>query len=647
MTTRTLARWLALPLLAAAAAALAQATPPPPPPIDVEVGFRHTNVDGNDDMYRTQINERSGFLLRAFTMQTVGEPASIMDHFRIDANDLGTGPAGVLRIDAGKSGKYRVRLGYRRTNFFSALPEFANPLLGQGVIPGQHTYDRNRQLIDVDVDFLSFSKISPFVGYTMNRYSGPGTTTVHLGQDEFLLGQSLRNVDHEFRAGFGFSTAVWSGSVTQGYRRFHDDETLSLVPGAGNGNNSAPVLGRDITASGVTRSSHDSGSTPFTNAYVTGAFDPRFKLIGNFVRFTAKSDGNESESDAGSFASFEIGRFFNGLTETIDSRARNTTWRGGVRAELSIVNNVDLLAGFQREHRDLSGSALIDTLYLQSITFGGVDPRDLAVVVNSNNAMERREDLANVAISARPGPWTFRVGASQTEQSVTVTPDLSEIVVPGPSQGGTFSRKIESYDALAGVAAHGFSINASWKHDHADEPILRTDFVDRDRQRLRAGWTNKRVRFGAMAEQATPRNKDPNFNYRSRIRTYTLDGSIAPTEHFSLYASGSRYRADSHIIFIRPETLLRDTSFHVEDGKSLDGGATFAFTRATLDAGLSRFRNEGTYPFKISRLRARLTYDFTPAIGIATEWDRDHYVEALDFGNYEASRYGIYLRYRQ
>src|SRR4051794_25762204 len=385
MTTRTLARWLALPLLVVASVALAQA---PPPPIDIEVGYRMTNIGGNEDMYRTQINERSGFLLRAFTMQTVGEPTSIVDHFRIDANDLGTGPAGSLRLDAGKSGKYRVRLRYPRTNFFSALPELANPLLGQGIIPGQHTYDRNRQLLDLDVDFLSFSKISPFVGYTLNRYSGPGTTTVHLGQDEFLLGQQLRNVDHEFRAGFGFSTAVWSGAITQGYRRFHADETLSLVPGAGAGNNSAPVLGRDITATGITRASHDSGSTPFTNAYVTGSFDPRFKLIGNFVRFSAKSDGRGTEADGGSFASFELGRFFNALTESIDDRAKNTTWRGGVRGEFSIVNNVDLLAGFQREHRDLTGSALIDTVYLQSITFGGADPRDLAVIVNSNNSME-------------------------------------------------------------------------------------------------------------------------------------------------------------------------------------------------------------------------------------------------------------------
>src|SRR6266508_373696 len=67
MNTRTLARWLSLPLLVVATAAFAQL------PIDIEVGYRLTNIGGNEDMYRTQINERNGFLIRAFTMQGVSE----------------------------------------------------------------------------------------------------------------------------------------------------------------------------------------------------------------------------------------------------------------------------------------------------------------------------------------------------------------------------------------------------------------------------------------------------------------------------------------------------------------------------------------------------------------------------------------------
>ena len=36
--------------------------------------------------------------------------------------------------------------------------------------------------------------------------------------------------------------------------------TFDNIPGAGNGNNSAPVFGRDITAAGISRTSHNSGS---------------------------------------------------------------------------------------------------------------------------------------------------------------------------------------------------------------------------------------------------------------------------------------------------------------------------------------------------------------------------------------------------
>src|SRR5581483_12211870 len=129
-------------LLAFAVAPLCAQTPP----LDVEAGFRFLDLKGNEDMYRTQINERSGFLIRSLTL--AGNEGTFADFYRIDASDLGVGPAGSLRIDLGKTGLYRFTLAYRQTNAFSALPAFANPLLGQGIIPGQHTYDRDRRMID-------------------------------------------------------------------------------------------------------------------------------------------------------------------------------------------------------------------------------------------------------------------------------------------------------------------------------------------------------------------------------------------------------------------------------------------------------------------------------------------------------------------
>jgi len=75
-------------------------------PFEIEAGYRFSNVGGNEDLFRTQINERDGFQIRSFSMFTTDFGAATtaaLDHFRIDASDLGAGPSSTLRIDAGKS----------------------------------------------------------------------------------------------------------------------------------------------------------------------------------------------------------------------------------------------------------------------------------------------------------------------------------------------------------------------------------------------------------------------------------------------------------------------------------------------------------------------------------------------------------------
>ncbi len=641
MKTRSLVLWACLALLAIAAHAQT--------PVDVEVGYRWLSLSGNSDMYRTQINERDGLLIRALTLASTDTPYT--DHFRLDISDLGVGPAGSLRLDAGKTSVYRFTLAYRQTNSFSALPGFANPLLGQGVIPGQHTYDRDRRMIDADLELLRWSKITPFIGLSWNRYSGPGTTTYHVGQDEFALGSSLTNRDQEIRGGAAFEFAMFTGQVTQGWRTFKDHETLTLLPGANAGNNSDPILGQPINATAITRDDRADGHTPFTNAYVTGQFTNRLRVIGNFVRFAANSNSDENENDAGSFASFAISRFFKSLTEEVNGRAKNTTWRGGARAEVIVTDKVDFLAGFQREHRALEGSALINDLYMQTVNFGGLDPRDIQTIVKSKSSLDRDEDVLDAAISARAlGPFSLRAGFSTSHQDVDVSPDLSEIVVPGSSQGGTFSRRVNTSDLSGSFAKAGFTLGAAWRHDSANDPILRTDFLKRDRIRARAGWLSpsRFFRAGVVAEESTPKNDSPGFAYDSKIRQYTAEAELSPTEIIRVHAAASRYRADSTIVYRHPENFTLDTSVHAENGKSYEGGVGLVFAPASIDASYSRFDNSGTTPFTIDRYHARVMFNLVGRTGAVAEFDRDKYNEpAPSYGSFQASRYGIYLRWTQ
>ncbi len=146
--------------------------------MEITLGYRFVNVDGNNEEYRSQINEREGFLLRNVTFATADccRTGGLVDHLRLDASDLGVGPAGALRLDMGRAGLYSLRFFYRRADAFSALPDFANPLF-PAVIPGQHTYNRVRNLYDAELNLFPGRIITPIVGYTRNTYSGPGQTT--------------------------------------------------------------------------------------------------------------------------------------------------------------------------------------------------------------------------------------------------------------------------------------------------------------------------------------------------------------------------------------------------------------------------------------------------------------------------------------
>jgi len=195
-------RALRIPTLFSALFALLAVVPARPasaqaPPIDVEVGYRFTHISGNEDMYRTQIDEREGFLLRSLSLDTaaLGGPNALFDHVHLVATDIGVGPSGGFRLDAGHSGLWRLRATYSRRDYFSALPGFANPLLDSGIIPGQHTLDRVRNMFDADIEILPGGMITPIVGYSRNSYQGPGSTTYHVGQDEFRLSQNLADLD--------------------------------------------------------------------------------------------------------------------------------------------------------------------------------------------------------------------------------------------------------------------------------------------------------------------------------------------------------------------------------------------------------------------------------------------------------------------
>src|SRR5215467_15816597 len=82
-------------------------------PVDVEVGYRFLDISGNEDMYRIQINDRPGFLIRSFSYDSPEPVGNLFDHVHLDMSDVGAGPAGALRFSANQVDKFRLSFTWR------------------------------------------------------------------------------------------------------------------------------------------------------------------------------------------------------------------------------------------------------------------------------------------------------------------------------------------------------------------------------------------------------------------------------------------------------------------------------------------------------------------------------------------------------
>lgn len=616
-------------------------------PFDLEVGYRFLDVIGSEESYRSQINEREGFLVRGVHLGTDGKTDGfpILDHLRIDGSDLGAGPAGSLSVDAGLTGAYRLRLSYRHLDQFSALAGFANPL---GALIGQQTWDRTRNMVDVNLELLPGAVVTPLLGYTSNALTGPGYTTAFVGQDEFRLAQDLTVHDQEVRVGAAFHAGAFSGEFLEGWRRDHEIEKDSLVPGAGAGNSPGPVLGNILDLSSFARSSVTDVNTPTSSFFLRGFATEAVQLIAFYVRASASSDGTDQENLNGSLASFPLARFFTGLADSSSSRVENTMWRLGGRVEWHVLDGIDVTGGFVRHHATWDGQDLVSSLFTGTSNFTGFTLADIQTILNAQTSVDRIEDVYDVQVAAKGfGPFGIRAGYSRIQQDLTVTEDPSEILVPG-GQGGNFTRDINRVEGALTYGSGPFFAAAEASWDDANQAVLRTDYLTRNRERVRATWKGLPwLTLGATGLWVDQKNDTLGINSKGSSRQYTGDVTLTPVKPLRLHGAYSKLQADNSIPIRAPQDFTVLNSLDTEDGQMWEAGLGLKLDKIAIDGFWSRFANEGSYAYRLYRGGARVDFDATAHVGLIGEWSVDRYLDyQISTSNFRANRYGVYLKWR-
>ncbi|HPW56099.1 MAG TPA: hypothetical protein PLP31_10230 [Thermoanaerobaculaceae bacterium] len=615
---------------------------------DLAIGYQWVDLDGNPDVYRTQTGEKDGFRLDSLNLlltDTKGTPG--YDRLRLSAAGLGSGPDQRLRLDVGRSKLYSLRLNYARHEVFSSLPGYANPLLGSGIWAGQHTLDRRRQTIDLDVELFPNRMLTPVFGYSRHTYRGPARTTLHFGQDEFRLASDLDETVAEYRIGLGFAAGGFRGSVVQGWRSFDSVNSMTLAPGAGDGNNLRPVLGTPVVSDHMTLRTRSRVDTPFLNAYVTGRLLDRVRLVGSFVRSDAESEVDETGEMTGHFASFALQRFFGGATQVGAGKAENLNWRGEGRVEVEVVRGVDLVAGFRTSHRELDGHSLVTERYLDTVNFSGALPGDITQVLRATTAWERDEDLVEAKLVASPVAWLRLWGsAGKIDQDITITPALAEIVVPG-NQGGVFERDIDRVSGGAELTFGAIAFGGDWTKDDSDQTVVRTDFTERTR--LRGRITVKLsdlLRVRGVAEKIESSNPTQGIGYNGEVKHWGANLELKPIEAVTIRGGYDSYRSDSRINAFVPYPPAPTRSRYREDGTNVEGSISAMLGRFTFGVGANRYTNDGDFEFDLDSRYLRFDVGITDQLGVYGQIERRTYDEkALPAADFEADRYGLFLRW--
>ena len=366
------------------------------------------------------------------------------------------------------------------------------------------------------------------------------------------------------------------------------------------------------------------------------------------VKSSASGDDTDNVSASGSLVSFPLSRFFTGLTESASSRVQNTVWRAGARVEWHLLQGVDVTGGFVRRHATWDGQDLVSSLFSGTTTYTGFTLADIQTLLNAKNSIERTEDVYDVQVAAKAfGPFGIRAGYSQIQQDLRVTPDPSEIIIPG-GQGGNFNRTINRYEGALTFAAGGFFIagEASWAD--ADVAVLRTDFKSRNRERVRATWKGfSWLTLGATGLFIDQKNEQLGINSKGTSRQYTGDVTIMPVKMLRLHGAYGKMQADSTIPVRAPQDFTAFDSVNKEDGELYEAGLGVKFDKLAIDGFWTRFANEGTYEYRLYRGGARIDFDATAHLGLIGEWSVDRYLDyQIATNSFRANRIGVYLKWR-
>ena len=568
----------------------------------VELGVRGASVDGDHDLYRSQLNYQPGFRIFDSSFLARAKPGisgTLFDTLLVNSTGWGSDPSGSLRINVEKSKWYRFDGNFRRDAYDSRLVNFANPFSSTTTnVLGQHTWQTKHKFGDFDLKILPLNRKIRFnLGYSMDRNSGLNSTTYDYSSDEYPLLYNYRTRANEYRFGAEGTVGGVDLSFLQGLRYYRDDPLFTS--GLNQGNNAT-----DITfLSSLERSQPARGRVAYSRFSLHTLIAKVFDISARYTYTKARSEFTFFESDVGRQGSrtggnFIVGDFYvsPGTTERPSHLFDlGMTWLATKRLRISDTiryNRFDIEGAqqytemlFLRRASNTTANAVPTTPVLPFPTVTSLVPSRTTNYRRFLNQLE-----ADYQFSPR---FSFHAGYRYTHRDVNVEGlvNLANLTLPQTISDEFKNSTSTIFGGLKAKPLSFWNIYLDFSKGTTDNVFVRVDAYDTTYFRVRNRF-NPRKDLAITLSLVTRDNKNPGdfdpvlapelqglgAQINSRVLSSTVDWS--PTSRFGL-STGYTFTditSDVDIIYFvtgsarrvgRSQYFMRDNYFFVNASMQL------------------------------------------------------------------------------
>ena len=646
----SIVRWpLALAALAALGCAAARAQTPSPSPArttvdgeemihgnyeivsSLEVGLRGVEIDGNRQKYFSDVNYRPGFRLfdSSILARSRERTGTLFDTLLVSSAGWDADPSGRIRVNVEKDRFYKFDANFRRNAYdnFVSCCNFAQirqvgPLAGTGL--GSHRARVKHKIGDFDLRLLPQNRnFRAQLGYSMDRWRGPGTSTISYARDDFALQiNPWRSRSDEVRGGFESKIGKLDLNFTQGYRWYADDSTFVSGPNEG----TALPPGNISALTSYSRTQPSRGRAWYSRLSAHTQFDNRFDITARYVFTNSRTRFNlvENITGRGNLENQNVNIDLNRVTASSDSVERPShlfdlgfTWTATRRLRVSDT--------FRYQTLNIEGvMEYTDLRVLRRISGTPPLPSPIVITLNPSRELDLRRWQNSLEVDYDFGPrLSVYAGHRYIDRRLDITKRQRVYPVNQTGPAGSFPANALAFaeDEHAENSTNGFfagfkakptknwSIFFDANRGTSDNAFTRIDYYDTISTRVRSRWALRRG-LNLSASFITRDNNNPgvadeslldvaDFDVDISSRTFTsaLDWSSNERVHLNAGYTYQHLTSDIGIIFnpgaTNPAAGIGRAQYYLRDHYFFFNTLLRVHDRLSLYAGYSGHKDRG------------------------------------------------------